>query len=211
DPVAPGHPQCRQPGPDPGHLGGELGVGQRDLLALLAAADHRDPGRVRVRRAQRVARVVEGGAGEPGHVRHRAAGQHRPVAALAQHSEVVPERAPERGQLIDRPPPEPVIVARRRVRGLRPARARPGPPRGAPPPRRPPPPPPPPPGPRPPAPASPPRRTAPTARPRSRSRAGPRPPWPRRPAYAPASSLLRAAATRDLSRIFATRIRTKRT
>ena len=111
DPVAAPHAQGGQPGPDPGYLGGEFAVGQRDRAAVLPGADNGNPVRVGQRRPQGVARVVERGPAEPGHIRHRAAGQHRPVTALAEHLEVVPHRPPERARGVHRPAPQCLVIA----------------------------------------------------------------------------------------------------
>ena len=81
DAVAPAHAQCPQAGPGAGHLPGQLGVAEPSGPARLGrVADGRRAG-VGPRAAQRVPGVVEGGAGEPGHVGHAgrraAAGRRR--------------------------------------------------------------------------------------------------------------------------------------
>jgi hypothetical protein len=57
--------------------------------------------------------VVERASGEPARTGHAIAVDENPVAGLADHARVIPQRAPERVAPIDRPAPQRVIIRRR--------------------------------------------------------------------------------------------------
>ncbi len=105
-PVAPAHTEPDQPFPDAGDLLAQLGPGQ--LLPAAVLGDEHQRGALRT--AQRVFRVIDRAAGEPGDVRHLAR-QHGPVTPVADHVEVVPDRRPELGGMLDRPAPGVLVVA----------------------------------------------------------------------------------------------------
>ena len=124
DPYALGPQGCR----DPRHLGVELGPGELAPAPVLAAED--DGGRA-VAAAQQVLGVVQPRVREPARPRHRGRVlEHRLGPAARHHAARVPDLAPERVRLVDRPAPEPghgvragEAVARRHAGDLRRRRA----------------------------------------------------------------------------------------
>ncbi|GGW09190.1 hypothetical protein GCM10018980_23220 [Streptomyces capoamus] len=98
-PVARSHTEVAQGGRDGGDLGAQLPA--RDLAARSGLVQRGDRGRVRVQVAQRVVRVVEGGAGEPAGAGHGLHGQHTLVRSGRVDLEVLPHGRPETFQVGD--------------------------------------------------------------------------------------------------------------
>ena len=107
--VAAPHPEGDQRRADRRHLLVELGVAQAAPMTGLRPVDDRRSVRVRAGCPQNVARIVERRIGEPGDGRHRAALQHRRIAAAPEDAKVMPERRPELCRLRDRPLPQSAV------------------------------------------------------------------------------------------------------
>ena len=111
DPVAAADAEPAQAARDARHLLGELPVGQAPGPASFGIKDDRGTVGIGPRGPQRVTGVVQCGTGEPPDVWHDLAGQDRPVAPVAEHVEVVPDRRPEGGGIRHRPLPQVLVAA----------------------------------------------------------------------------------------------------
>ena len=101
-----------QPAGHPGHLPGEFTVAEAPGPTPFGIKDDGGAAGIGPRGPQPVTGVVQRGPGEPLDVRHDLAGQGRPVAAVAEHLEVVPHRGPEVAGLRHRPAPQVLIAPR---------------------------------------------------------------------------------------------------
>ena len=119
DAIAALHPQPHEPGPAPRHRVGERGP--RELLgaARLAGGDDRDVVGPRRRGGERVLRVVQGGAREPGRPGHRPFTERGCGPIVPAHARPFGDRVPERVELVDRPPPKIVVSLEAQITGAR--------------------------------------------------------------------------------------------
>ncbi len=120
DPVPLLDSELAQAGRDRGDLGRQLAPAQLGQLAQLRRVDDRRLGVVAV--AEDVLGVVEPRAGEPLGAGHLALGEDRRRLAVGLDVEEVPDRPPERVEVVDRPAPQ-LLVARepQAALGLEPA------------------------------------------------------------------------------------------
>ncbi len=109
-PVAGHHTEPAQPGRHPAHLLAQLVRSQRDRIPGLRPGRHHRINTGQPRGTKQVLGVVEPHVGEPAGAGHRRRRQHPRLRHRVTDREVVPDGAPEAGQIGDRPLPQQLVA-----------------------------------------------------------------------------------------------------